>query len=263
MSQYDPMGLICPLTIILKIELWNLLGPGRDLGWDDILPEDLRDVWVNLLTMFLRMDDIVVSRSVRPSGVEETPELIGFADGSLSAYGCAVYVRWKLVKMGPEDPDQFSVKLVCAKARVAPVKGITAPRSELSGFLILTRLLKVLVNAMDLKPSRITLAVNSQCTISAIEKSGGILAPYFARRVSESMGNLAELAEDIEIDPVQHVPGTQNPADIPTRATTTPYEVREGGVWQDGPAFLRLSRDLWPFSRQFLDTLPDNELHFT
>ena len=240
-----------------------MFGPGRDLGWDDILPEDLRDVWVNLLTMFLRMDDIVVSRSVRPSGVEETPELIGFADGSLSAYGCTVYVRWKLVKMDPEDPDQFSVKLVCAKARVAPVKGITAPRSELSGFLILTRLLKVLVNAMDLKPSRITLAVNSQCTISAIEKSGGILAPYFASRVSESMGNLAELAEDIEIDPVQHVPGTQNPADIPTRATTTPYEVREGGVWQDGPAFLRLSRDLWPFSRQFLDTLPDNELHFT
>ena len=77
------------------------------------------------------------------------------------------------------------------------------------------------------------------------------------------MGNLAELAEDIEIDPVQHVPGTQNPPDIPTRATTTPYEVREGGVWQDGPAFLRLSRDLWPFSRQFLDTLPNNELHFT
>ena len=34
------------------------------------------------------------------------------------------------------------------------------------------------------------------------------------------MGNLAELAEDIEIDPVQHVPGPQNPADIPTRATT-------------------------------------------
>ena len=113
--------------------------------------------------------------------------------------------------MDPEDPDQFSVKLVCAKARVAPVKGITAPRSEISGFLILTRLLKVLVNAMDLKPSRITLAVDSQCTISGIEKSGGILATYFASRVSESMRNLAELAIDIEIDP-----------DIPTRATTIP-----------------------------------------
>ena len=28
MSQYDPMGLICPLLIILKIILQNVYGPG-------------------------------------------------------------------------------------------------------------------------------------------------------------------------------------------------------------------------------------------
>ena len=43
--------------------------------------------------------------------------------------------------------------------------------SELSGFLILSRLMKVVVNAMDIKPSQITLAVNSQCTISALDKA--------------------------------------------------------------------------------------------
>ena len=69
---------------------------------------------------------------------------------------------------------------------MTPIKGITAPRSEMSGFPILTRLLKVLVNGMSVKPRRITLATDSQCTISAIEKSGGTLAPYFASRVSES-----------------------------------------------------------------------------
>ena len=81
------------------------------------------------------------------------------------------------------------VRLVCGKARVTSVRGTTAPRSEMSGFLILTRLLKVVVNAMDVKPVQITIAVDSQCTISAIEKSGGLLAPYFASRVSEAMNN--------------------------------------------------------------------------
>ena len=174
---------------------------------------------------------IVVSRSVRPSGAENVPELIGFSDGSLAAYACGVYVRWKLQKVPDVDPDRFAVKLICSKARVAPVRGITAPRSEMSGFLILTSLLKVVDNSMDPKPTRITIATDSQCTISAVEKSGGTLAPYFASRVSESMNNLAEIDENIIIDPVLHVPGSQNPADIPTHANTTPDEVREGSVW--------------------------------
>ena len=69
------------------------------------------------------------------------------------------------------------------------------------------------------------MAVDSQCTISTVEKSGGLLAPYFASRISEAMGNLSEVAEDTVVDPIQHVPGKSNPADIPTRATMTPEEV--------------------------------------
>ena len=82
---------------------------------------------------------------------------------------------------------------------MTPVKGTTAPRSELSGFLILTRLLKVVVSAMDQKPSLITIAMDSQCTISAMEKSGGLLAPYFASRASEASANLADLAAETEV----------------------------------------------------------------
>ena len=113
---------------------------------------------------------------------------------------------------------------------------------------------------MEVKPSRITIAVDSQCTISAIDKSGGILAPYFAARVSESMTNLAEVSEEILVDPILHVPGLLNPADIPTRGNTTPDEVREGSTWQNGPDYLRLPRYNWPFSREFLDVLPDSEM---
>ena len=110
--------------------------------------------------------------------------------------------------------------------------------SELSGFLTLSRLLKVVVKAMDEKPYQITTAVDSECTISAFEKSGGVLAPYFASRVSEASSNLSEKAEEIVVHPVMHVPGTLNPA----RATAQPEDVMQGSMWQDGPDYLLLPR---------------------
>ena len=260
MSQYDPMGLMCPIIVILKIKLRELYSPERDLEWDMPIPRDLHAEWVELITMLLQAGEIEVNRSVRPEMVEDVPELIGFADGSLLAYACCIYIRWRRIKTNQEDPDRYVVQLVCAKARVTSMKGTTAPRSELSGFLILSRLLKVVVNAMDIKPSQITLAVDSQCTISALDKSGGLLAPYFASRVSEAVANLAELGEETRVLPVQHVPGLLNPADIPTRDKTTVEEVRMGSIWQRGPAYLALPKEQWPFSRQFRDTVPEEEM---
>ena len=222
------MGLICPLTIILKIELRNLFGPDVDLGWDEPIPREQHDAWVEILSMFLSMVEILIGRAARPAGVEDVPELVGFGDGSLLAYACVIYARWKVLKKCARDPDEFVVRIICGKARVTPVRGTTAPRSEISGFLILTRLLKVVIDAMEFKPSRVTLAVDSQCSISALQKSGGLLAPYFASRVSESVTNLSQLPEEILVDPIQHVPGPMNPADIPTRSNTLPDDVRPG-----------------------------------
>ena len=210
--------------------------------------------------MLLSMGDIVLDRAVRPPGVVGHPELIVFWDGSLIAYSCAIYIRWKLGESQIDGMEKFAVSLVCGKARVTPVKGITAPRSEVCGFLILTRLLKVVVSAMDEKPGMVTLAGDSQCTISATEKTGGTLAPYFASRITEAMTNIEEIADCTTVDEIMHVPGVQNPADIPTRSRTTPEEVRNGSIWQSGPAYLKDSKELWPFSREFLDILPAQEL---
>ena len=105
--------------------------------------------------------------------MEDEPELIKFADGSLLAYAYCIYIRWRKCRTSREEPDSYVVQLVCTKVRVTSVRGTTAPRSEMSDFIILTRLLKVVVNSMDTKPSQITTAVDSQCTISALDKSGG------------------------------------------------------------------------------------------
>ena len=40
MAQYDPMGLICPLLVILKIQLRKLYCTDSDLSWDDKIPDN-------------------------------------------------------------------------------------------------------------------------------------------------------------------------------------------------------------------------------
>ena len=119
------MGLMCPLTIKLKIKLRELYGLGHNLGWDEHLSGDLHKSWEELISFFLKLGEIVLDRAVKPEGTVGAPELIGFADGSLEAYACAIYIRWLLEKVSPEDPDRYFVRLICGKARVTPAKGTT------------------------------------------------------------------------------------------------------------------------------------------
>ncbi len=112
----------------------------------------------------------ILSRPVVGVGL---PELFAFFDGSLEAYACCIYVRWLLAGDNKQAPA-YQVRLLTGKARVMPLKGSTAPRSELSGLLILSRLLKVVVDALWEKPTSVTITGDSQCTIAALEKSGGL-----------------------------------------------------------------------------------------
>ena len=57
-----------------------------------------------------------------------------------------------------------------------------------------------------------------------------------------------------------HVAGPLNPADLPTRSSATADDVRGESVWQTGPAYLYLPKEQWPFSRNFLDHIPEQEL---
>ena len=161
MSQYDPMGRKNPLTIILKINLKNLFAPDTKLGRDDVIPPGFCKTWVDILTTFLRMGEITLSRAVKSERTVGRPIIIRFADGSLDANGCSIYIWWELDSDGVSGDQWYFIRLVCGKARVTSVKGTTVLRSEFSGLHILSRLLKVVSNAMDVKPSTIYVSVDS------------------------------------------------------------------------------------------------------
>ena len=63
-SQYDPMGLICPILIILKIHLRDLFGPEADLDWEEKKPPDKTERLIGIIYMSLRMGDFVLTRAI-------------------------------------------------------------------------------------------------------------------------------------------------------------------------------------------------------
>ena len=94
--------------------------------------------------------------------------MIGFFDGSDDVYAGVLYLRWALKDWS------YEANLACSKETVTPLKRISTPRSELNGAVLLSRLLLFYMkscNKADLKPSKIWILGDSECTLSSTEKT--------------------------------------------------------------------------------------------
>ena len=261
MGNFDPLGLLTPLIVRGKILLRRLYGPDCPVGWDDPLPKEEQDHWIDLLKLAVDMKPVNFPRSVRPEEAEGDAWLIGFGDGSLAAFASALYIRWRL--RVPKTKPAYVVNLLMAKARVSPVHGTSTPRSEMQSLVMMMRLILTAVRALPFKIGRVVMALDSQCSIAATEKSGGILGPYFANRVSEYY-RLRDEIEDLvgQVEPLQYIPGELNiSADMCTRGKAGIGDILPGSSWQEGPSFLKLEREDWPLNRDFRSSsLPKEEL---
>ena len=85
-------------------------------------------------------------------------ELPGFGDTSPKAYGAAVYIRVI------DSVGQVSSKLVTSKSRVAPIKEVSLPRLELLAAVVNARLLKFVVDTMQIKMHRVVCWTDSMVT---------------------------------------------------------------------------------------------------
>ena len=94
MMLFDPLGFVCPYTLLGKIylrETWS-----QKLGWDDQLPTDLRAKWVHFFCTLFQLEQLSLDRCLRPPNSVGRPWLIIFSDGSDLAHGFTAYVRWRL-----------------------------------------------------------------------------------------------------------------------------------------------------------------------
>ncbi|GBP08573.1 hypothetical protein EVAR_83020_1 [Eumeta japonica] len=118
MSIFDPLGLLCPVTIKGKILMQRIWRSG--IGWDDVLLERDYAKWVDYLDEVRKLSQLRIPRCY---ALVIKIELHVFGDASEHAYAAVAY--WRAVR-----PDgTVHLALVAGKSRVAPNKVISDPRA--------------------------------------------------------------------------------------------------------------------------------------
>ncbi|GFQ77184.1 integrase catalytic domain-containing protein [Trichonephila clavata] len=112
---FDPLGLIGPEVTRAKIflqSLWQL-----KLDWNDALPSNLVSYWKSYIDALESINCLNIPRYCLQDKSIRT-ELHGFSDSSEKAYGAALYLRCI------DSSGQISVRLLCSKSKVAPLKSV-------------------------------------------------------------------------------------------------------------------------------------------
>jgi hypothetical protein len=138
---FDSLGIIGAVIARAKIilqKLWSL-----KIGWDESVPQDIPCAWINFLKELPYLQMLRIPRGMSELTQIASVELHGFCDTSMSAYGATMYVR-------TFAENNCSVRLLCSKSRVAPLKTITLPRLELCAALLLARLIVSVKRALNI-----------------------------------------------------------------------------------------------------------------
>ena len=241
-SIYDPLGLISPLVITLKVIFQELCKDGG--GWDDpISPRLIRD-WES----WIRDAKICKTVTFQRCYFDFIPEnrdiqLHCFFDASQMAFAAAVYFR-------VESAKNVQTSLIAAKTRVAPLKLKTIPRLELLGAVTGARLenttREVILTATNI--SEIFYWGDSKTALIWIRAGRPDSYKQFV------MHRVKEIRKLTDAEKWNHVPGHLNPADLPTRGMKA-SELDSSKMWKEGPDWLKMPKEMWPpICNDFEDT---------
>ena len=141
---FDPLGLISPVSLLLKIQFQRLWE--SSVGWDELIPEDIHQEWSSVVN---GLSDLARIQKPRwyfcESNSSPKIEIHAFCDASEKAYGAIIYLRSLI-------DGSIHTNLVTSTTRVAPTKKITLPRLELLRALLASRLMNYVLKALTTIP---------------------------------------------------------------------------------------------------------------
>uniref|UniRef100_A0A146L7F7 Integrase catalytic domain-containing protein n=2 Tax=Lygus hesperus TaxID=30085 RepID=A0A146L7F7_LYGHE len=219
---YDPLGWLTPVTFFAK-HIMQLIWM-KGLQWDDLLPPDLTCEWNNFTCGLPALSAISIPRYI-PAETSDAVHVLGYCDASEKGYACVVYAV-------TIRPDHHSIHIIQAKSKIAPLKTISLPRLELSGALLLSKLIGELKPYIEsLHAVSINLFTDSTIALSWIRTPPYKLKTYVANRVAEILNTT---------NPSQwhHVKSEHNPADPASRGLLGPDLVQCHLWWKGPPDFL-------------------------
>jgi len=194
---FDPIGFISPILVKGKIflqQVWAL-----KIDWDSPLSSDIHYRWMSFHKDLEKLQNVSIPRKVLPKPNEF--QIHRFCDASQEAYGACIYVRLRC------SENTWQVRLLCARSRVAPIKGSTIPRLELNGVLVLAQLLQKLTDAWEIDRHKCNLWTDSTVVLNWLNAQSNRLKVYVSNRVNQ----ILELTNASQWN---YVRTDKNPADM-------------------------------------------------
>lgn len=234
---FDPLGLLSAVTITPKIILQRLWV--TKLDWDDPIPAELHKKWTDFEDKLKHLVNIDIPRHVlcsEPASIT----LHSFSDASQDAYAACIYLA------STDSEGNTLTRLLCAKAKVAPLKPTSIPRLELLGALLSVRLTVKVQKSLTCKIDHTFHWTDSVVVLSWLGAEPRSLKTFVANRIGEIQ----------ELSPVgawKHVPGHMNPADLASRGID-PQHLCTAEIWWQGPLFLMEDISSWPQLNQSMIT---------
>lgn len=228
---FDPLGFISPVTIVGKILYKRIWQSGTD--WDEPINPDLQIEWSKYSTSLQQINKIHLSRFLQYSPSTKSIELHAFCDGSINAYACVVYLRFK------NYSNQYVSNLLVSKTKVTPTKSLTIPRVELCAAVLGTRLVNWVLKQIAIPIDNIQAYYWTDATIILSWIKSDKKQPVFVAN------RLKTIQTHTNPNQWHHISTHENPADCATRGLT-PEKLATFELWFHGPSWLTESNCHWP-----------------
>ncbi|XP_055543105.1 uncharacterized protein LOC129728679 [Wyeomyia smithii] len=243
MLMFDPLGLIAHFMMFLKVLLQEIWRSG--INWDDCVCDAEFQKWLMWIDELPKLKLVEIPRCYRNiTSISAEIQLHAFVDASENGFAAVVYLRYT-------EGSTIECALIGAKTRVAPLRYLSIPRSELQAAVIGTRLTNNVLKALNVKVSRRYFYTDSRDVCCWLNSDHRRYNSYVACKVSE-------ILESTEPAEWHWISTKYNVADEGTKWKGKP-DLSATSRWFHGPAFLWKPETEWPItSRQYGPT--DEEL---
>nr|XP_047141395.1 uncharacterized protein LOC124816304 [Hydra vulgaris] len=235
-SIYDPIGIISPLILPLKLIFQKICTTIKN--WDKELNDELKNEW-NQLMQLLSCNLVYEWHRYffKEHLIKNLTNITihGFCDASKSAYAAVVFIT-------AQTPDkQILGRLIASKTKISPLKPISIPKLELSSCLLLSSLMACVIESLNstLKIENIYCWSDAMDALCWIKNSSANRNQFITNRITKIKKNI----------PPNHwrfCPGKINPADLPSRGLSILKSGNWFENWMNGPEFLYQDLSYWP-----------------
>ncbi|XP_066597118.1 uncharacterized protein [Prorops nasuta] len=193
-------------------------------SWSDEVPSELKNKWSEFIQQLETIESLQIKRYIAINNPVKT-QIHGFCDASQVGYGACIYIRTI------NNNSKVEYQLLCSKSRVAPLKGLTIPKAELCGALLLTRLYQDVIKSLSQQTLESFFWTDSSIVLHWINMPTNRLKIFVSNRVKE-------IQSKTTIANWHHVTSKDNPADVLSRGQK-PREFSRNSGWFTGPPFLQ------------------------